>query len=60
MLVLKAREGLAYRTSPTADATHPTDLRVVDESVEDYLFPAIHFVAINPPAHVRSLMQTTP
>ena len=42
-----------YRAlSDEADGTG--DLRVVDESGEDYLFPASCFVAINPPDRVRS------
>ena len=35
--------------SPTTIAAAAGDLRVVDESGEDYLFPASSFVAINPP-----------
>ena len=43
-----------YRTLTDNDAGSTGDLRVVDESGEDYLFPASSFVAINPPDRVRS------
>jgi len=46
-----------YRTLPDADALAAGDLRVVDESGEDYLFPATAFVAISLPARVRSLFR---
>ena len=50
-----------YRSLPDDDAAAAGDLRVVDESGEDYLFPASSFVAINPPERVRSsLPRTTP
>ena len=50
-----------YRSLPDDDAAAAGDLRVVDESGEDYLFPASSFVAINPPERVRSsLLRTTP
>ena len=43
-----------YRTLPDEDARADGDLRIVDESGEDYLFPAAMFVPINPPDQVRS------
>ena len=43
-----------YRTLPDDEAARSGDLRVIDESGEDYLFPACSFVAINPPDRVRS------
>ena len=43
-----------YRTLPDEGACADGDLRVVDESGEDYLFPAAMFVPINPPDQVRS------
>jgi len=46
-----------YRTLPDGDAAASGDLRVVDESGEDYLFPASHFVAISVPERVRSSMR---
>ena len=45
-----------YRTLPDGAATSG-DLRVVDESGEDYLFPANAFVAISLPERVRSSLQ---
>ena len=46
-----------YRTLPDDDAATSGDLRVVDESGEDYLFPANAFVAISLPERVRSSLQ---
>ena len=46
-----------YRTLPDADASRSGDLRIVDESGEDYLYPATGFVAINPPKRVRFSLQ---
>ena len=43
-----------YRTLPDEDARVDGDLRIVDESGKDYLFPAGMFVPINPPDQVRS------
>ena len=43
-----------YRTLPDDEAARSGDLRVIDESGEDYLFPACSFVAIDPPDRVRS------
>ena len=48
-----------YRTLPDADASDSGDLRVIDESGEDYLFPATSFASISPPANVRSSLQRT-
>jgi len=39
---------------PDKEAEKDGDLRVVDESGEDYLFPADRFVAIDVPAAVRA------
>ncbi|MYF12714.1 MAG: hypothetical protein F4229_17365 [Gammaproteobacteria bacterium] len=46
-----------YRTLPDADAIESGDLRIIDESGEDYLFPATSFVSISPPERVRSSLQ---
>lgn len=46
-----------YRTLPDDDAATSGDLRVVDESGEDYLFPANAFVAISLPERFRSSLQ---
>ena len=43
-----------YRALPDEDARADGDLRIVDESGEDYLFPAGMFVPVNPPDQVRS------
>lgn len=48
-----------YRTLPDADAKRSGDLRVIDESGEDYLFPAASFIAIRLPERVRSSLQRT-
>ncbi|PYQ89996.1 MAG: hypothetical protein DMF84_31075 [Acidobacteria bacterium] len=42
-----------YEILPDEDAERDGDLRVVDESGEDYLFAADRFVAIEAPAAVR-------
>jgi hypothetical protein len=39
---------------PDEDAERDGDLRVIDESGEDYLFSADRFVAIEVPASVRA------
>ena len=43
-----------YRVLPDPDARRDGDLRVVDESGEDYLFSADRFVAIEVPAAVKN------
>ena len=46
-----------YRVLPDEDAAADGDLRVVDESGEDYLYPADYFVIVELPQEVReSLM----
>ncbi len=45
-----------YRIIPDEDAAIDGDLRVIDESGEDYLFPSAWFVFVElPPAVQRSL-----
>ncbi|MFN2454274.1 MAG: hypothetical protein ABR577_08640 [Pyrinomonadaceae bacterium] len=47
-----------YRVLPDDDAAQDGDVRVVDESGEDYLYPAEYFVAIEVPHEVKqSLLQ---
>ena len=46
-----------YRALPDPHATESGDLRVIDESGKDYLFPATSFVSISPPERVRSSLQ---
>lgn len=48
-----------YRTLPDVEATQEGDVRVVDESGEDYLYPAEWFVAVELPRVLeRSLLPT--
>ena len=46
-----------YAILPDEEAERDGDLRVVDESGEDYLFSADRFVAIEVPAAVRASLQ---
>jgi hypothetical protein len=41
-----------YRVVPDEDAERDDDLRVVDESGEDYLYPADYFVLADSPGEV--------
>jgi hypothetical protein len=43
-----------YQVLPDADAAKDGDLRIVDESGEDYLYPAEWFAAVDLPRRVRS------
>ena len=45
-----------YRVLPDDDATKDGDIRVVDESGEDYLYRAKDFVVIDVPAEVRGAL----
>ena len=42
-----------YRVLPDEDAVAEGDIRVIDESGEDYLYSADRFVEIEPPQTVR-------
>jgi hypothetical protein len=42
-----------YRVLPDEDADEDGDLRVVDESGEDYLYPADYFIIVELPQEVR-------
>ena len=42
-----------YRVLPDEDAVSEGDIRVIDESGEDYLYSAGRFVEIEPPQTVR-------
>jgi hypothetical protein len=42
-----------YRVVPDKNAAADDDLRVIDESGEDYLFPASYFAPIKVPAAVE-------
>ena len=49
-----------YRVIPDKEAESDGDLRIVDESGEDYLFPASLFASIEVPAAIRkSLLQAS-
>src|SRR5262245_14494448 len=45
-----------YRVLPDADAARDGDIRVIDESGEDYLYPAAYFVSIEVPKEVEHAM----
>ena len=48
-----------YRVVPDEEAIREGDLRIVDESGEDYLYPAEWFAAVKLPRRVRtSLLRT--
>jgi hypothetical protein len=48
-----------YRVLPDSDAEMDNDLRIIDESGEDYLYPKEWFVSIEVPAAVEaSLLRT--
>lgn len=46
-----------YRVLPDRDAARDGDVRVIDESGEDYLFPAGCFANIGVPETVRASLQ---
>ena len=46
-----------YRVLPDREAGRDGDLRVIDESGEDYLFPADCFAVISVPERVRASLQ---
>ena len=45
-----------YRVLPDAAAEREGDLRVVDESGEDYLFDAERFLVVDPPEQTRRVL----
>jgi hypothetical protein len=45
-----------YRVLPDEDAEHDGDLRVVDESGEDYLYPAAYFVLVEVPEEAELIL----
>jgi hypothetical protein len=47
-----------YTIVPDRDAEREGDLRIVDESCEDYLFTADRFVAIEVPARVKASLRS--
>lgn len=46
-----------YRALPDEDAASDGDIRIIDESGEDYLYSADRFVLITVPAAVRKSME---
>ncbi len=47
-----------YRVIPDKDAEREGDLRIIDESGEDYLYPSRYFVPIEVPQETeRALME---
>ena len=49
-----------YRVIPDGDAEQDGDLRVIDESGEDYLYPGEYFMILELPRDVeRALLQTS-
>ena len=49
-----------YRVIPDEDAAVDGDMRIIDESGEDYLYPASYFVPIKVPQPVEeSLLRAT-
>ena len=45
-----------YRVLPDEDAAEDGDLRVIDESGEDYLYPADFFIMIELPREVQQVL----
>ena len=48
-----------YRVLPDPEADKHGDLRLIDESGEDYLFPADYFVLIEPPVEAVRMLNRT-
>lgn len=46
-----------YRVLPDLDARRDGDLRVIDESGEDYLFPATYFLTVDLPRDAARALQ---
>jgi len=46
-----------YRALPDRDAEQHALVRIVDESGEDYLYPARFFMAVNLPQSLRSVLR---
>ncbi|HLG17820.1 MAG TPA: hypothetical protein VJH03_25485 [Blastocatellia bacterium] len=45
-----------YRALPDEDAAIDGDLRVIDESGEDYLYPAEYFMSLEVPSELRQAL----
>jgi hypothetical protein len=48
-----------YRVLPDKEALHDGDLRIIDESGEDYLYPASYFLPVDLPRNVVRAMNRT-
>jgi hypothetical protein len=48
-----------YRVLPDADAAMDGDVRVIDESGEDYLYPADFFVLVDLPRDTERILQAS-
>lgn len=46
-----------YRVIPDEDALQDGDLRIIDESGEDYLYPTEYFLALNLPKKTKQQLQ---
>ena len=49
-------KGKVYSVLPNAKAKREGYLRIVDESGEDYLYPASYFVTVDLPAEARAAL----
>lgn len=49
-------KGKVYPVLPNAKAKREGYLRIIDESGEDYLYPASYFVAVDLPAEARAAL----
>jgi len=45
-----------YRLLPDAEAEREGDLRIVDESGEDYLYPANYFLLVDLPREIATVL----
>ncbi len=48
-----------YRILPDEDAKEDGDLRIVDESGEDYLYPADYFIVVTIPGATARALETS-
>lgn len=48
-----------YRVLPDDEAVLDGDLRIIDESGEDYLYPAEYFVLVSLPRKVKQVLQAS-
>ena len=46
-----------YRVFPDEDAEQDGDLRIIDESGEDYLYPADYFVLVDLPQNTARVLE---